>query len=297
MTHYDVQFKRVFGAASAEIIQTLFGEKVTKRADASLFRGDVRFVDFLSYKESGGLLHIEFQATTPGEMSWRMLNYRLAIGFHSTRWKAPQTPIRQIVLYLRHKRLTAGNKIVEKDLSFDHEETTISMLVEGRIFDINRNSFHLNLMILLGADQNERNIQDKWRQLCRFACRTQGIEERSDRIIMLETLATLVGQRQFVRRELKNMPVTVNVRETVYGEEIYDSGYRNGYDIGRKIELERRLSRWVHRLNVAASALDDIKGLDVEEMVELEDQLSDGVEFWDAVRSLGIASAFTANGA
>ncbi|MGO7861643.1 hypothetical protein ACC676_08530 [Rhizobium ruizarguesonis] len=98
MSYYDVQFKQIFGSANAEIVSILLGEEITGRAPETLFRGDVRFVDFLAHKKSGGLLHIEFQATAPTIMPWRMLNYRIAIGFHSKRWKHPEVPIRQIAL-------------------------------------------------------------------------------------------------------------------------------------------------------------------------------------------------------
>jgi hypothetical protein len=235
-------------------------------------------------------MHIEFQATTPIEMPWRMLNYRVAINCSNNEWKKPPTPIRQVVIYLRPKTINNGVKLRHHKLGFDYEETTIEKLVEHFEFDTKQHGFHLNLMILLGAGTpNQRH----WRDLYRVACQMQSLEQRSDAVVMLEVLSELVKQRDFVRKELKKMPVTLNIRNTVYGEDIYDAGYNAGNDVGQRQVLEAILTRAIYRQNINAAALEEIRTLELPALHELEELISEGISFWDAVENLGLNSAFS----
>ncbi|WP_146000413.1 hypothetical protein [Sinorhizobium medicae] len=290
MSKYDVRIKQVFGANDGEVVLALLGEKVTEWAGENLLRGDPRFADFLAYVQTGGLLHIEFQSTSPANMPWRMLNYRTAIFYREKRWKVPEPPIRQIVIYFCKKSEVEGPKLKGKKLAYDYEEFTIQRLTRGHEFDLAAHSFDLNLLILLG--QETTNYRD-WSALCKAACKTRDIMERSDRVIMIETLFQLREKSDFVKRELRKLPLELSVRDTTYGKEIYDDAYGDGFDDGGKRQLIKIVSRYIVSQNVPALALEEVKRLNVHQLESLEEALATGLLFLEAVEEVSLGDSFS----
>lgn len=290
MSKYDVRIKQVFGANNGEIVLALLNETVTKWAGENLLRGDPRFADFLAYVETGGLLHIEFQSAAPANMPWRMLNYRTAIFFREKRWKVPEPPIRQVVIYFCKKTEVEGPKLKGNKLAFDYEEFTIQRLTRGFEFDLKTHGFDLNLLILLG--QERINYRD-WSAICKAACETPDIMERSDRVIMIETLFQLREKSDFVKKELRKLPLELSVRATSYGKEIYDDAYGDGFDEGGKRQLIKIVSRYIVSENVGALALEDVKRLDVHKLEALEEALATGLPFMEALDELQLGDSFS----
>lgn len=220
---YDLTLKELFQQIPQKLFTILIGQQPTEMLKVEYPTVKERRPDLVCRLEDNSIYHLEIQSDNDETMPLRMLEYFILIR------QQYKQPIIQQVLYVGREKMTMSNRIEERTLQFHYE-----------LINIQQIDCHL----LLQSPSVEDNILAL---LCRMEQSTEMIQTILGKIAQLhvnarrdalEKLQILVGLRgmelqQILNREIKKMPISVDMRNTVWYQEVFSEGRLEGEQKGR----------------------------------------------------------------
>ena len=221
MQKYDITLKLLFQSRPARALRDLTGKEIAHWLNVEFPRFHMPRVDLLGETTDGELLQIELQSMNDPAMALRMAEYRLAIYRRHKRFP------RQIVVYVGPKPMAMSCELPGL-VGFRYE------LVDMREVDGDRllASPHVsdNVIGILGR------LTDSHQSLQRLVQRIARLKpsRRAMYVDALMVVAGLRGLEPLAEREVKRVPVIIDILENkVLGRE-YKRGLEEGIEKGRK---------------------------------------------------------------
>ncbi|KJR41528.1 Transposase (putative), YhgA-like protein [Candidatus Magnetoovum chiemensis] len=245
----------------------MIGHKSVKFIDTELPQTKTRRPDLVIMTEDGEIFHIELQSTNDIEIILRMLEYFLMI------WAIYGKFPTQILLYVGDKPLTMKDSLmVESKLLKDHSLTFKYKMIDIRDIDCSTllKSDKIEDIVLsilcrsVNMDATVNSIVGKLSQL--------PFKQRNDYITKLLYLADLRKVYDKVKKEVTNMPVTMDLQESgIYRDGLIE-GERKGLIEGERKGLIEGKKEGL------------IEG--IESMLEIKYNMAD-IEVMNRVKKLG----------
>ncbi|KJR40763.1 Transposase (putative), YhgA-like protein [Candidatus Magnetoovum chiemensis] len=226
---YDITLKSLIKSLPSEFLKLLIGHKFVKFIDTELPQAKTRRPDLLMITEDGRIFHIELQSTNDIDIIIRMLEYFILI------WQIYGKFPTQILLYVGDKPLTMKESIaVENEFLKKH-----SLIFNYKVIDIR----DIDCLTLLRSDKIEdvvlsllcgsvnmdatvNSIVGKLSQL--------PLKQRNDYITKLLYLADLRKVYDKVKKEVTNMPVTMDLQESGIYKDGLIEGEKKGLIYGKR---------------------------------------------------------------
>jgi len=216
---YDITLKALFQQVPQQLFNILIGQQPQEILNVEYPAVRNRRPDFVSRLKDGSLYHLELQSDNDDNMLMRMLEY-----FFLIKQQYNQS-ITQQVLYVGRDKINMSAHLSEKNLQFSYQ------LVDIREIDcaplLQSSSLEDNLLaILCKIERKTETI----RTLLQKIAKLHG-NARLDALEKLQILANLrsIELRQTLKQEVKNMPITIDTRETIW----YQDGFLEGEHKGR----------------------------------------------------------------
>ena len=274
---YDTTLKTLFLAPPPHLLQLLVGGQAHTMLTVEYPTVQMRRPDLVVRLTDGRLYHLELQSTNDPAMPWRMLEYfSLLCQYYG------QPPLQQ-VLYVGEALLTMPARLEYPTLAFQYELIDIRTLDGATL--LTSPSLEDNLLALLCRLPNPRGAIQHL--LARIASLVG--TARADALAKLVILAGLRRLHPLVREEMQQMPITINIQENPFLQEIFEEGKQEGRQAGRQEGrqeeaavllgrlLERRfgpLPPWAQQLLAAADIASlETWGLRLLEATSLEEVL------------------------
>lgn len=275
---YDLTLKFLFAGPPQRLIQDLLGAPlgVTELLTVEYPSVTVRRADLVARLTNNRLLHLELQSTSEN-IAWRELDYYSLI---SRTYNQP--PI-QIVVYVGSGKMRIPAGIDEEALQFHYRVVDVRDIDGEPLLD--SDSMEDNLLAVLCRVSDSRATVR--RVLRRIAALPPA--KRRDTLAQLLILSGLRGLTQVVEEEVKEMPITLDIRENSFLWDLYQKGRKEGAQEGEakgeakgeqtllRRQLERRfgpLPAWaVERIEGADTASLEAWSLRFLDASNLEDVL------------------------
>src|SRR5262245_19963959 len=232
---YDTTLKTLFLAPPPQLLQLLVGGRADTMLTVEYPTVQMRRPDLVVRLTDGRLYHLELQSTNDPAMPWRMLEYfGLLCQYYG------QPPLQQ-VLYVGEALLTMPARLEYPTLAFQYELIDIRTLDGATL--LASPSLEAKLLALLCRLPNPRGAVQ--RLLARIASLVG--TARADALAKLVILAGLRRLHPLVREEMQQMPITINIQENPFLQEIFEEGKQEGRQEGRKEEAAVLLGRLLER--------------------------------------------------
>jgi len=217
---FDATLKQLF-QVPGKLLESLTGSRIAEVLTVEFPDVRRRVADLVVRLEDGRIAHFELQSGADSEMPWRMLEYYFLI-----RKTYKQAPL-QFVIYVGNESNPIRSAILEKDLSFSY--TVIDLRRVSAEFLLESDLLGDNLLAIL-CDMKE-NAQSVIQTVVERVKRAPE-KERSDLITKLMILSELRSLEPDVLREVRRMPITVNLLESEYWRGVYEQGISEGRNQG-----------------------------------------------------------------
>ncbi|MGE3536130.1 MAG: Rpn family recombination-promoting nuclease/putative transposase [Candidatus Tectimicrobiota bacterium] len=217
---YDTTLKTLFQAPPPRLLQLLIGSQARTMLTVEYPTVQTRRPDLVVQLLDGRLYHLELQSTNDTAMPWRMLEYFSLLCQHYG--QAPQ----QQVLYVGAGALTMTGRLAYPTLAFHYEVIDIRTL-DGSVL-LDSPVLEDNLLALL-CQQPPPSVVVR-RLLSRIAALPGSARDKA-----LAALVILAGLRRLhplVREEIRQMPITIDIRENPFLREIFEEGLQEGRQEG-----------------------------------------------------------------
>ncbi len=190
---------------------------------------DIRYrqPDLLVELPDETLFHMEMQSQNDKDMDCRELEYLYLI------YCDYRKPIQQVVLYVGDEKVNMRNEIKMKGLHFTYQIIDIRDIDCRELLDSDDPGDNI-LAILCKTEDADGTIKGILAKLYELPP-----DEREDYILKLLTLSRLRGLTKTVKREVKKMPVTIDITK----DELYLDGLEVGLLDGKReglLEGERK---------------------------------------------------------
>jgi hypothetical protein len=227
---YDAALKRILTRFGSVVLRGLTGAESVQWLNVELHRRGTLRCDLLGRLAGGRLLHIELQGTNDSRMWVRMGTYGFLIAE-----RFGEYPM-QIVVYVGKPRLRMGDSISSQGLNLRFE------LVDIRRFDTEAllESPHPGDNVLAILTDGGANAATVRRVLAKIAAAADN--ERKEALAELATVAGLRNLEPVVLREVKHMPINLNMMDHgIFGPLIrkgMKEGLEKGLEKGRELGLK-----------------------------------------------------------
>ncbi|MEO5356740.1 MAG: hypothetical protein H7844_05505 [Nitrospirae bacterium YQR-1] len=223
---HDITLKDIMKGLPRKFMKLLTGFETANFLDVQFPSVKYRQPDLLLELPDESLFHMEIQAQNDRDMDCRELDY-LSVIFCTLR-----KPVRQLVLYVGYAKLNMKNEIKMHGLHFTYK------IIDIRDIDcrelLNSDDPGDNILAVLckteDADGTIKGILAKLSEL--------PVEEKESYVLKLLQLSRLRNLTKTVVKEVKKMPVTIDVTK----DELYLEGVEKGLLEGeRKGLLEGKI--------------------------------------------------------
>jgi hypothetical protein len=238
MQEYDVALKLLLQGRARLTIRELAGSAVEKWLDIELPKVQNLRMDLLGETAGGGLVHVELQSGNDADMPLRMAEY--CLGVFRLFGKFP----RQVLLYVGEAPLRMESELRGPDVWFRYRVIDIREMDGDRLIESEEVGDNVIAILARLRDHGEavRKIVGKIASLA--------VAEREAALSRLLILAGLRRLEETVAREIRRMPVYIDILENkVLGppykkglEEGRQEGMRDGIEAGMR-EGERKGER------------------------------------------------------
>jgi len=230
MQDYDVTLKLLLQGPARATMRALTGTTIAKWLDVELPKVQNLRLDLLGETVDGGLVHVELQSTNDADMALRMAEYGL--GVYRLLGRFPQ----QIVLYVGEPEAHMKTELHATGLLFRYR------LIDARTLDgeplVNSADVGDNIIGILAK------LRDQAGAIRRIVARLAdlGAAERDAALAQLMILAGLRRLAAVVEREVRKMPIRINLLEHEVLGPLFRKRFEEGQQEGRQ-EGERTILR------------------------------------------------------
>jgi predicted transposase YdaD len=219
--HYDLTLKTLFHGLPVRLLKVLTGRGASELLTVEFPSVRRRQPDLVLRLDDGQVYHLELQSAGDPAMPWRMLEYYSLIRQHY------QAPVLQQVLYVGPGPNTLADGLELEALRFRYQ------VVDIRDIDCRHllasPSLEDNLLALLCR------VQDEGEAVRAVLGKIAGLDhnQRTDALERLQILCGLRPLKAAIQREVKRMPITLNLRENPFFQEAFAEGEQKGRGEGR----------------------------------------------------------------
>jgi len=222
---YDLTLKELFQQMPQQLFNILIGRQPKEVLNVEYPVIRKRCPDLVSRLEDGSIYHLELQSDNDDSMPMRMLEYFFLIKQHY------KQPIIQQVLYVGRDKMNMSNHIIEEKIQFyyqliDIRDINCEPLLQSPLLEDNL------LAVLCKVEKKVETIQIILQRIAQL--HTNARRDALEKLQILVNLRSVKFQRTF-NQEVKNMPISVDMRNTVWYQEVFSEGERKG-----KVEGERK---------------------------------------------------------
>ncbi|MEO5358667.1 MAG: Yae1 family protein [Nitrospirae bacterium YQR-1] len=216
--YYDITLKSILKELPRKFMKILTGFDTAKFLDVQF--PDIRYrqPDLLVELPDDTLFHMEMQAQNDGNMDCRELEY-----YHLIFCEFRKS-VTQVVLYVGSEKLKMNNEIKAKGLHFTYKIIDIRNIDCRELLESDDPGDNI-LAILCKTEDADGTIKGILAKLYELPP-----DEREDYILKLLTLSRLRGLTKSVKREVKKMPVTIDITK----DELYLDGVEVGLLNGKR---------------------------------------------------------------
>jgi hypothetical protein len=271
MQEYDVALKLLLQSSATMVMRELTGTAVASWLDVELPKvQNVRNqrLDLLGETVDGDLVHLELQSGNDMAMPLRMAEY--CLGVYRLYGRFP----RQVVLYVGEAELRMPSELRAAGVLFQYRLIDIRELDGDRLLESGEVGDYV-IAILAGLRDHEGAVRKIVQRIARLAA-----AEREAALAQLTILAGLRHLWATVEREIRNMPIDLDIREHEFLGPLIIEAERKGRHEGELTVLRRQIERrfgplpvWAGEKLAAlpASALEDLseRVLDAKSVEEL----------------------------
>ncbi|MBF0464250.1 MAG: hypothetical protein HQK94_04095 [Nitrospirae bacterium] len=215
---YDLTLKKLLKDIPAKFLKILTGYETGKFLDIQLPNIQYWLPDLIIELPDCSILHIEIQSASDGTMLMRMYLYSALI--FSQYGRMP----RQIVLYVGNKPHKMKNDIG----TYSYEIKDIRDINCSELLQSDKPEDTV-LALLCNSDNMDVTITKILEKLS-----TLPIKTMNDYIVKLLNIADLRKLADKVKKEVKNMPITIDVRESTLFQEGLIAGKQEGLITGKQ---------------------------------------------------------------
>jgi len=221
----DIALKDVFEEIPQRLSKILAPAPIKELLPTNFPSTELR-VDFLARLEDDSILHIEFQSFNDPNMPFRMLRYYLAI------WERyPNTPIKQLLVYVGNRKLRMKSRLRIRNLSFSYEILDIRQ-IDCKVLLESPDPMDRLLACLCKVEDEVYLIEKLIKTM-----ESMNEEERKDYLLKALTLTELrPNLRIRLTEEVKPMPIVVRPEDIKLPKKKLrkDILYRLGLEEGKK---------------------------------------------------------------
>ncbi|MBF0370172.1 MAG: DUF4351 domain-containing protein [Magnetococcales bacterium] len=214
---FDTTLKEIFQTPPQRLLTILVGQEATELLTVEYPSVKKRLPDLVARLKDGSLFHLELQSHMEADMNWRMLEYYLLI-----RRQYPQAPLHQLVLFVGRDKPTFETNIAEKMLQFRYDLKDIRyvdcqmMLTSPRIEE--------NLLAILCHLKNPQGtVREILTRIARLSPKV-----RADQLERLMILAGLRKLETVVQKEVKEMPISIELMDNDFWRDAFLKGEAEG---------------------------------------------------------------------
>jgi predicted transposase YdaD len=230
----DAPVKLLIQGAEGPLRQWQLG-KVVEWLNVDLPRTQNRRVDLLGKMADGRLLHIELQSTNDPSMPFRMAEYGLAI----TR-RYGQYPI-QLLIYVGNAKLRMTPEFRAEGIVCRYRQVDIRSLDASALLASNRIEDNI-LAVLVGFEDSAEGIRSVLRRIAKLP---QPLRE--DALQHLLLTCGIRGLAEVCKKELKIMPITMDLSHDPLFASYIERGRRKGERQGLQKGLQRGLQKGLQK--------------------------------------------------
>ncbi len=242
MSSKDIALKDIFEEIPQRLSKILAPAPIKELLPTNFPSTELR-VDFLARLEDESVLHIEFQSFNDPNMPFRMLRYYLAI------WERyPNTPIKQLLVYVGNRKLRMKSKLRLRNLTFSYEILDIKQ-IDCRVLLESPDPMDRLLACLCKVEDEVYLIEKLIRTM-----ESMNEEERKDYLLKALTLTELrPNLRIKLTEEVRHMPIVVRPEDIKLPKKKLrkDILYRLGLEEGKQIGIEEGLLKSAQEMLIA----------------------------------------------
>ena len=267
MQKYDVTLKLLLQGPARLTMLELAGCSVKKWLNVELPKVQNPRADLLGETVDGNLIHVELQSANDGTMPLRMAEY--CLGVFRLFGKFP----RQVVLYVGEPPLGMDNELRGPDMSFRYRIIDIRDLDGDRLLESEESGD--NVIAILARLRDHRGAVRKI--VARLADLPAG--ERETALQQLLLLAGLRRLEETVEREIRNMPIYIDILEN----KVLGPPFKRGLEQGQRegeVKIIRRLIE--QRFGIIPTSVEErLAVLSAAELEELSVRILDARSIQD----------------
>ncbi|MBF0343904.1 MAG: hypothetical protein HQL06_06695 [Nitrospirae bacterium] len=215
---YDVLLKDIIKDVPPKFLKILTGYETGRFLDIQLPDVQVRQPDLLVEVEDGNIVHIEIQSTDDKSITKRMYEYSALINRQFNK-----LPL-QTLLYIGDKEVTTVNRLCNRDVNYSYRVIDVKEVDCCQLLQSDRPE-DLVLAILCKTDDVDGAIKTIVDRLSVLSPK-----DAKDYCLKLLYLSNLKKLYNKVKKEVDNMPITFDIRES----EMFLDGKREGLIEGQK---------------------------------------------------------------
>jgi predicted transposase YdaD len=232
MQGYDAALKQLLRGPATLTMRELTGTAVREWLNVELPNVRNLRLDLLGESVDGDLVHVELQSGNDAAMPLRMAEY--CLGVYRLYGRLP----RQIVLYVGEPALRMESALRGPGMSFEYRLIDIRSLDGDRLLE--SGDVGDNVIAILAG------LRDDKEAVHRIVARIAGLEaaERETALAQLVVLAGLRHLSQAVKRETRNMPIDLDIRDHEVLGPMFIEAEQKGRQEGRQegdLTILRRL--------------------------------------------------------
>jgi predicted transposase YdaD len=278
MQEYDIALKLLLRGSAVVAMRELTGAPVARWLDVELPKVQNLRLDLLGETADGGLVHVELQSGNDAAMPLRMAEY--CLGVFRLFGQFP----RQVVLYVGEPQLQMENKLRGTDVLFQYRMIDIRTLEGDRLLE--SAEVGDNVIAILAR------LRDHEDAVRRIVERIAGLAA-AEREVALSQLMILAGLRHLsktVEREIRKMPIDVDIREhEVLGPMFIEAeqkgreeGLQEGLQAGELTILRRQIEKRFGALPSWAG--EKLAKMPASELEDLSERVLDAKSLDDLLR-------------
>src|SRR5580700_7025392 len=222
MQEYDVALKLLLQGSARLTIRELAGGPVEKWLDMELPKVQNLRMDLLGETAGGGLVHVELQSGNDAAMPLRMAEY--CLGVFRLLGKFP----RQVLVYVGEPRLRMESELRGPDVSFRYRLIDIRELDGDRLIESEEVGDNV-IAILTGLRDHKEAVRKIVGKIANLAA-----AEREAALGRLLILAGLRRLEETVKREIRKVPVFIDILENKVLGPPFKKGLEEGRQEGRQ---------------------------------------------------------------
>ncbi|MBF0519605.1 MAG: hypothetical protein HQK92_07775 [Nitrospirae bacterium] len=266
--YYDITLKSILKEGPRRFMKMLTGYETAKFLDVQFPEIKYRQPDLLVELPNESLFHMEMQAQNDSDMDCRELDYLCVI------YCKLRKPVHQLVLYVGDGKLNMKSEIKIEGLHFKYHIIDIRDIDCKELLESDDPADNI-LAILCKTEDADGTIKRIFAKLYELPT-----DSRESYILKLLTLSRLRRLTTSVKREVKKMPVTIDVTK----DELYLEGVEEGE---RKGLLEGERKGLLEGIELGLELKFGLTGLELMNIVRVLNTIEKLEDFKNIIRKAG----------